>query len=142
MALQEELDSVYLGTAFLHARLSKAKRLQVGACIVTSTGVCLTGYNGTPAGWDNVCEDSDNKTKPETIHAESNAILKAAREGVSLLGSTIYITHAPCVPCAAMIAQAGIKRVLYNFDYRDRSGVEKLRQHGVSADQLPLLVLN
>ncbi len=142
MASQAELDSVYMGTAILHAKLSKAKRLQVGACIVTSSGVCLTGYNGTPAGWDNACEDSNNVTKPEVIHAEINAILKAAREGVSLLGSTIYITHSPCLPCAAKIAQAGVSRVCYNLWYRDDSGIKALLKAGITVDQVPILTIN
>jgi dCMP deaminase len=142
MASKAELDSVYMGTAFLHSRLSRAKRLQVGACIVTAHGTTLTGYNGTPPGWNNQCEDENNITKPDVIHAESNAILKAAREGVSVLGATLYVTHSPCLPCAAKIASAGITRVVYNLWYRDDSGIKALQSSQITVEQLPMLTIN
>ena len=142
MANQAELDSVYMGTALLHSRLSKANRLKVGACIVTTSGVTLTGYNGTPAGWNNACEDENGVTKPSVIHAELNAMLKAAREGVSLLGATIYSTHSPCLPCAAAIAQSGIKRVRFNLFYRDDAGINALKDANIDVEQQPLLTLN
>lgn len=131
MTKQEEIDSVYMGTALLHARLSKAKRAKVGAVLVTKSGVTLTGYNGTPSGWDNVCEDNQNKTKPEVIHAELNCVLKAAKEGISVVDSVVYVTLSPCVPCAAMLAQAGIKELVYQKVYRDTLGLDLLERYGI-----------
>lgn len=136
MADQKQLDETYMGTAMLHARLSKAKRAQVGAVLVTNQGVTLTGYNGTPRGLSNACEVFQTVhdtgpvyvTKPEVIHAELNCILKAAREGVSCIGATMYVTLSPCVPCAAMMIQAGIKRLVYKDIYRDQGGIALLLQ--------------
>jgi dCMP deaminase len=131
MADQKQLDETYMGTAMLHARLSKAIRAQVGAVLVTSQGVTLTGYNGTPTGLSNACEVFQTVhdsvpvyvTKPEVIHAELNCILKAAREGVSCVGATMYVTLSPCVPCAAMMIQAGVKRLVFKDLYRDQGGI-------------------
>lgn len=140
MADQKQLDETYMGTALLHAKLSKARRAQVGAVLVTSHGVTLTGYNGTPTGRSNDCEDVywDSKhelkhlvTKPEVIHAELNCIMKAAREGVSCIGATVYVTLSPCIQCSAMLVQAGVKRVVYKQQYRDDSGVELLKSCGI-----------
>ena len=159
MADQKALDETYMGTAMLHARLSKAIRAQVGAVLVTSQGVTLTGYNGTPRGLPNECEtkvyfdaryenlhhdeliadypnvDENGRyflhTKPEVIHAELNCILKAAREGVSCIGATMYVTLSPCVPCAAMMIQAGVKRLVYKEMYRDQGGTDLLQRAGV-----------
>lgn len=136
MTKQEQLDSVYMGTALLHAKLSKAERAKVGAVLVTKSGVTLTGFNGTPAGWDNNCEDSKNTTKPEVIHAELNCILKAAKEGVSVVDSTVYVTLSPCVPCSAMLAQAGIKELVYKELYRDSQGLDLLEKYGIVTRQL------
>lgn len=140
MASQDDLDSVYMGVALLHARLSKANRAKVGAVLVTAHGVTLTGFNGTPAGTDNDCEYLDTSgnlvTKPETLHAEINCVLKAAKEGVSCVGSTIYVTLSPCVPCSAMLIQAGVKKVYYKDLYRDQTGVKYLRNNGVDVIQL------
>ena len=140
MADQKQLDETYMGTAMLHARLSKAKRAQVGAVLVTSQGVTLTGYNGTPRGLSNECEELKAQsfphqpalvTKPEVIHAELNCILKAAREGVSCIGATMYVTLSPCVPCAAMMIQAGVKRLVYKDTYRIQDGTDLLQRAGV-----------
>lgn len=131
MAKQSELDDVYMGTAILHSRLSKAKRAQVGAVLVTNHGVTLTGYNGTPSGLANECETPENLTKPEVIHAELNCIMKAAREGVSCIGATVYVTLSPCVQCSAMLIQAGVKRVVYHQLYRDAFGIALLQDAGV-----------
>lgn len=142
MANQKELDSVYMQTAIIHSMLSKAKRAQVGAVLVTSHGVTLTGYNGTPRGLDNCCEEVKPHfdarvdeptlvTKPEVIHAELNCIMKAAREGVSCIDSTVYVTLAPCVQCSAMMVQAGVKRLVYKTPYRDMSGLLLLKKAGV-----------
>ena len=140
MANQKELDGVYMQTALAHASLSKAIRAQVGAVLVTSHGVTLTGYNGTPRGRDNCCEiDEWNGhdqgtylvTKPEVIHAELNCIMKAAREGVSCIDSTVYVTLSPCVQCSAMMIQAGVKRLVYKTPYRDMAGLILLKEAGV-----------
>lgn len=140
MANQKELDGVYMQTALAHASLSKAVRAQVGAVLVTSHGVTLTGYNGTPRGLDNCCEELKPQpfphkptlvTKPEVIHAELNCIMKAAREGVSCIDSTVYVTLAPCVQCSAMMVQAGVKRLVYKTPYRDMSGLLLLKEAGV-----------
>ena len=144
MASQKELDSVYMQTALTHAMLSKAVRAQVGAVLVTSHGVTLTGYNGTAKGRDNCCEvlkpqpfphEPALETKPEVIHSELNCILKAAREGVSCINSTVYVTLAPCVQCSAMMVQAGVKRVVYKTPYRDASGLNLLEGSGVRIQQ-------
>lgn len=126
------LDDVYMGTAFLHARKSKAVRAQVGAVIVTKTGVLIPGYNGTPSGTNNVCEDENNKTKPEVIHAELNCVLKAAREGISIAGCKVYVTHSPCLSCAALLIQAGVGEVIYNQIYRSADGVNYLANAGIT----------
>lgn len=140
MANQKDLDETYMGTAILHSKLSKARRAQVGAILVTKQGVTLTGYNGTAVGRPNECEEEiwnghDQGTclvtKPEVIHAELNCIMKAAREGVSCVDATVYVTLAPCVQCAAMMLQAGVKRVVYLQQYRDDSGVKLLQESNV-----------
>ena len=140
MATQKQLDTIYLRMARQFSLLSRAVRLKVGALIVTPTGVIVPGYNGTPPGFDNECEYTDSNgnlvTKPDVIHAEMNAILKAARQGVSLLGSTVYCTHAPCVNCAAKMAGIDFKRFVYQNQYRDTSGIELLEQSGVSVEQI------
>lgn len=141
MASQKETDELYMGTAMLYAKLSKAKRAQVGSCLVTKNGVVLGGVNGTPTGLSNECETQTLSqlhpwkpmlvTKPEVIHSELNCILKAAREGVSCVGATMYVTLSPCVPCAAMMIQAGVKRLVYKDLYRDQGGIELLQRAGI-----------
>lgn len=145
MPTQKQLDDVYMQTAMLHAGLSKAKRKQVGAVLVTKTGTTLTGYNGTPSGLSNTCEDSHLcgsaeflTTKKEVIHAELNCILKAAKEGVSVEDATIYTTLSPCVPCAAMLINAGIKELVWQETYRDTSGLDLLKQAGIITRQVQL----
>ena len=126
------------------AELSHARRLHVGAVIVKDDTVISYGYNGMPAGWDNNCEDtvwhSDGertlKTKPEVLHAESNAIAKLARSTNSGLGATMFVTHAPCLDCAKLIYQSGISSVLYRNSYRDASGVTFLEKSGVEVTQV------
>lgn len=130
------MDDIYMGFAKGISGKSKAKRKQVGACIVTKNGVTLSGYNGTPKGWDNTCEDENNVTKPEVIHAELNCVLKAAREGISLTDSICYVTLAPCVSCAAMLFQAGIVELIYEEDYRDTRGIEELQKYGVKVKKI------
>lgn len=147
MANQQSLDLVYMQTALLHAGLSKAQRARVGSCLVTTQGVCLTGYNGTPIGMDNTCETLEPDefprqpklvTKPEVLHSELNCLMKAAREGISVLGSTIYITLSPCIACSAMLIQAGVKRVVYLQQYRCTKGLDLLAKAGIVVDKLEI----
>ena len=143
MATQKQLDKVYMQNAVNMATLSHAIRKKVGCVLVTPENLQIGAYNGQPSGWDNVCEDTHTTepfeylvTKNTVIHAELNAILHAARQGVSVKGSTIYISLSPCASCSAMIAQAGIKRVVYKEEYRNTSGIELLRKHGIVVEQL------
>lgn len=140
MPNQNELNEVYMGTALLHARLSKARRKQVGACLVTATGMIVPSYNGSPQGTDNICEDTlpDGSlvTKPEVIHAELGCILKCAKEGVNTTGATVYVTLSPCIMCSAMLLQAGVKKVFYFEEYRDQKGIQYLQQHAVHVEQV------
>lgn len=143
MATQKDLDKVYMQNALNMATLSQAIRKKVGCILVTPENLQIGAYNGQPSGWDNRCEDVHETelfehlvTKPTVIHAELNAILHTARQGVSVKGSTIYVTLAPCSACSAMIAQAGITRVVFKQDYRDMSGVQLLKQHSIIVEQL------
>ena len=123
-------DAVYIEVAKLHASLSKAERLKVGACIVTPSRVIIPGTNGLPKALGNVCEH-DGATKPSVLHAELNCILKAQREGISIVGSTLYVTHSPCAHCASLIIETGIARVLYVDEYRSSQGLINLATAGV-----------
>ena len=140
MASKQETDKLYMSIAESYAGISKALRKRVGACLVTSQGVCIGGVNGTARGSDNACErvldTGELETLPETIHAELNCVLRAAREGVSILGSTVYVSLSPCKPCSAMLIQAGVKRIVYKEDYRCNSGVQYLLANGVEVEQL------
>ncbi len=138
----DKFDGLYMGLAMNTAKLSYAKKLQVGAIIVSENRdrVISIGYNGTPPGYDNVCEyvleDSGELiTKPEVIHAEQNAIFKLARDGEAGLGSTIYCTYLPCMPCAKAILMSGIKKVVYANTYRDISSIKFLTDCGVEVNQ-------
>lgn len=126
-------------TAETFAELSHARRLHVGAIVVKDDRIISIGYNGMPAGWDNNCEyetGTELKTRPEVLHAETNAIAKLARSNESGLGADIFITHAPCLDCAKLIYQSGIKRVIYGTAYRDTNGVDFLKNSGVAVDQV------
>jgi dCMP deaminase len=122
----EKKHNLYLDLARRIAKESYCKRLQVGALIVKDGNIISFGYNGTPSGLPNVCEDN-NVTLPTVLHAESNAITKACKSPISTEGATIYMTHSCCVECAKLIVQSGIKKVYYLEDYRDRKGIELLR---------------
>lgn len=124
----------HLQVAETYASLSKAKRLKVGAIVVKDNRVISIGYNGTPSGWDNNCEDEFFKTKPEVIHAEANAIAKLARSSESGLNADMFITHAPCIDCAKLIFTAGIKSVYYRNQYRNTDGLEFLSKCGVEVN--------
>lgn len=119
-------------------KLSYCKRRQVGAIIVKNRMIISDGYNGTPTGFENVCEDEDNYTKWYVLHAEANAILKVASSTQSCDGATLYVTLSPCRECSKLIHQSGISRVVYSEAYKDLSGVEFLKKAGVIVDQITL----
>jgi dCMP deaminase len=127
-------DIRYLRMAAIWAENSYCKRRQVGALMVKDERIISDGYNGTPAGFDNVCEDAHNVTLPWVLHAEANAITKVAASSNSSQGATIYITSAPCIECAKLIIQAGIRRVVYSSSYHTEEGLELLRQAGVPVE--------
>lgn len=129
--MKQKWIDAYMDTAERFAQLSSAKRLQVGAVVVKDHRIISIGYNGTPAGWDNGCEDDDYKTKPEVIHAEANAIAKLARDGESGRYATLFCTHAPCIECAKLIAGAGIGKVYYRDVYKNDLGLAFLENSGV-----------
>lgn len=128
---QNKLDSRYLRMARIWAENSYCVRRQVGALVVKNKMIISDGYNGTPTGFENVCEDENNVSKPYVLHAEANAITKLARSNNNSDGATIYITASPCIECAKLIIQAGIKRVVYGEKYRLTDGIELLRRAGV-----------
>jgi dCMP deaminase len=131
---QEKLskyDRAYLRIAREWGQLSYCKRKKVGAIIVKDRMIISDGYNGTPSGFENCCEDDDNLTKWYVLHAEANAILKVARSTQSCEGATLYITMSPCKDCSKLIHQAGIKRVVFQNAYKDNSGIEFLEKAGV-----------
>ena len=123
-------------------KLSYCKRRQVGAIIVKNRMIISDGYNGTPTGFENVCEDEDNYTKWYVLHAEANAILKVASSTQSCDGATLYVTLSPCRECSKLIHQSGISRVVYSVAYKDLSGVEFLKKAGVTVNQISLKQLN
>ena len=128
-------DSTYIQMAESWAQLSHAKRRKVGALIVKNTQIISDGYNGMPSGFTNDCE-VNNKTKWEVLHAEANAILKCAKHGRSCDGATLYLTMSPCQDCSKLIHQAGIVRVVYLNEYRERKGIEFLERAGVKVQKL------
>ena len=152
--MKQKFIDLYMDWADRTAQLSHARRLQVGAVIVKDDSVISYGYNGMPAGWDNDCEYEEEilqsefgkgnwlektgqlKTRPEVLHAESNAIAKLAKSTNSGLGATMFITHAPCMECAKLIFQSGIGHVLYRNSYRDSGGVTFLEKSGVKVEQI------
>lgn len=141
--MKEKFVKLYMDIAKRVGDLSYARRLHVGAVIVKDDTVISYGYNGMPAGWDNDCEDilvdgisSQLKTKPEVLHAESNAIAKLAKSNNSGLGADMFITHSPCLDCAKLIYQSGIKRVWFGENYRNDNGIRFLKQSGVELTQI------
>jgi dCMP deaminase len=128
---QEQFDRSYLEMAEVWSKNSYCKRRQVGALLVKDRMIISDGYNGTPSGFENICEDDEGHTKPYVLHAEANAITKVARSGNSSLGATLYVTTAPCLECAKLIIQAGIVRLVYKEDYRVSDGIELLRRAGI-----------
>jgi len=142
--MKQKLKEAYMKTAETFAELSHARRLHVGAIVVKDDRIISIGYNGMPSGWDNNCEDtiqhSDDtvtlKSKPEVLHAETNAIAKLAKSNESGMGATMFITHAPCLDCAKLIYQSGIGSVLYRNSYRDTGGVTFLEKSGIQVEQV------
>ncbi|RCS26125.1 CMP deaminase [Polaribacter sp. WD7] len=134
---QLKYDRAYLKMAREWGKLSHCKRKQVGALIVKGRMIISDGFNGTPTGFDNCCEDEDGVTKWEVLHAEANAILKVASSTQSANGATLYITLSPCTQCSKLIHQAGIKRVVYASAYKDLSGIYFLEKAGVAVNHLP-----
>lgn len=128
---QLELDKRYIRMAAIWAENSYCKRRKVGALIVKEKMIISDGYNGTPSGFENICEDENNLTKPYVLHAEANAITKIARSNNSSNGATMYVTAAPCIECAKLIIQAGIKRVIYSEKYRLEDGIDLLKRAGI-----------
>lgn len=128
---QKQFDKSYLDMARVWAQNSYCKRRQVGALIVKDRMIISDGYNGTPCGFENVCEDENGVTKPYVLHAEANAITKVAQSGNSSKDATLYVTASPCMECAKLIIQSGIKRVVYLDEYRIMDGVELLKKAGI-----------
>lgn len=137
--MKEKFKRAYMQTANTFAELSYARRLKVGCIIVKEDRIISIGYNGMPAGWNNNCEDeflhedgsTTTKTKPEVLHAESNAIAKLARSIESGYGASLFVTHSPCLECAKLIFQAGIQEVYFQESYRDIAGLEFLKKSGI-----------
>ncbi|WP_289158225.1 dCMP deaminase family protein [uncultured Muribaculum sp.] len=134
---QSVLDKRYLRMARIWAENSYCQRRKVGALLVKDQMIISDGYNGTPAGFENICEDEAGTTKPYVLHAEANAITKIARSGNSSQGSTLYITASPCLECSKLIIQAGIKRVVFNDLYRITDGLNVLNRAGVETVHIP-----
>lgn len=131
---QLALDKRYLRMARIWAENSYCQRRKVGAIIVRDSMIISDGFNGTPSGFENVCEDENGLTKTYVLHAEANAITKVARSNNSSLGATLYVTASPCMECAKLIIQAGIRRVVYNEPYRLTDGVDLLRRAGIEVN--------
>ena len=135
---QRLLDERYLRMAIIWAENSYCVRRKVGALIVKDNMIISDGYNGTPSGFENVCEDEDGLTKPYVLHTEANAITKVARSNNSSEGATLYITDAPCIECAKLIIQAGIRRIVYTKSYRLDDGLKLLERAGIECVKLQL----
>ena len=133
---QRKLDLRYLRMARIWAENSYCQRRQVGALVVKDKMIISDGYNGTPSGFENVCEDENNVTKPYVLHVEANAITKLARSNNNSDGSTLYVTASPCIECAKLIIQAGIKRVVYGEKYRLEDGIELLKRANIEVQYL------
>ncbi len=133
-----KFDEKYLRMAKIWASNSYCKRRQVGALIVKDNMIISDGYNGTPSGFENVCEDENGVTKPYVLHAEANAITKVARSGNSASGATLYVTASPCMECSKLIIQSGIKRVVYADEYRLDDGIRLLRRAGIEVEKLEI----
>jgi dCMP deaminase len=134
--MKQKYIDAHMSVAEVYANLSTAKRLQVGCVVVKDNTIIGIGYNGMPSGWDNVCEDENNKTRPEVLHAETNAIAKIARSTNSSEDATLFVTHAPCLDCAKIIHQAGIKEVFYRNTYRSEDGIKFLLRCNINVEKV------
>ncbi len=137
LSKQKKYDIAYLKMAKEWAKLSYCHRRQVGALIVKDKMIISDGYNGTPTGFENVCEDEENKTKWYVLHAEANAIMKVAASTQSCEGATLYITLSPCRECSKLIFQSGIKRLVYIVEYKDKTGIDFLKKSGLEIVHIP-----
>ena len=135
---QRQLDIRYIKMARIWAENSYCVRRQVGALLVKNKMIISDGYNGTPSGFENICEDENGKTKPYVLHAEANAITKVAKSNNSSEGSTLYVTSSPCIECAKLIIQSGIRRVVYCDDNHSNDGLELLRRVGIETVRVSL----
>ena len=131
-----KFDRSYLAMAEVWAQNSYCKRRKVGALLVKDRTIISDGYNGTPSGFENICEDEEGVTKPYVLHAEANAITKVAKSGNSSEGATLYVTASPCAECAKLIIQSGIKRVVYRDAYRLTDGIDLLQRAGIQVEQV------
>ena len=134
----QELDKRYLRMAGIWAENSYCQRRKVGALIVKDKMIISDGYNGTPSGFENICEDENGVTKPYVLHAEANAITKIARSNNNADGATLYVTDSPCIECSKLIIQAGIKRVVYSREYRLTDGVDLLKRAGIEVERMTI----
>ncbi|MDR2122256.1 MAG: dCMP deaminase family protein [Flavobacteriaceae bacterium] len=134
--MKTKYDIAYLRMALEWGKLSYCERKKVGALIVKDRMIISDGYNGTPTGFENICEDGDGNTKWYVLHAEANAILKVAASTQSCVGATLYVTLSPCRECSKLILQAGIKRIVYITQYSDTSGIDFLKEAGVEVEQI------
>jgi dCMP deaminase len=135
------LDKRYMQMALIWSKNSYCVRRQVGALLVKDKMIISDGYNGTPSGFENVCEDENNQTKPYVLHAEANAITKVARSNNSSQGATLYVTASPCIECAKLIIQAGITRVVYGETYRFTDGLDLLERAGIEVEFCDIIAL-
>ena len=133
---QKKFDRRYLEMAAVWAKNSYCTRRQVGAILVKDRMIISDGYNGTPSGFENVCEDENGVTKPYVLHAEANAITKVAKSGNSSEGATLYVTASPCMECSKLIIQSGIRRVVYKDEYRLTDGIDLLRRAGIEVEKV------
>lgn len=131
-----ELDKRYLRMAKIWSENSYCQRRKVGALIVKDKMIISDGYNGTPSGFENICEDENGITKPYVLHAEANAITKIARSNNNADGATLYVTDSPCIECSKLIIQAGIKRVVYSREYRLADGIDLLKRAGIEVEHM------
>ena len=138
MDKQTKKDYLYMRMARVWAENSYCIRRQVGALMVKDQRIISDGYNGTPSGFENVCEDENNVSKPYVLHAEANAISKVARSHNSSDGATLYVTASPCIECSKLIIQAGIRRVVYGELYRLTEGIDLLKRAGIEVEYLPM----
>lgn len=138
LSKEKKFDKSYLDMAHVWAKNSYCRRRQVGALLVKKRMIISDGYNGTPSGFENVCEDEENHTKQYVLHAEANAITKVAKSNNSSEGATLYITDSPCMECSKLIIQSGISRVVYDREYRITDGLDLLRRAGIQVDHLSI----